>query len=192
MNNIVTKGSDKYALVSLFFNDGKLDVDATKARLAEILAEYQAVSSTDFDTMKLDFSKTFTSPATVALRNLPESEIGRLIWNGKIRRGEVSEDPTEEKAQFDRFEEVLGAYLRAHPDQFLVGKGSGVLIRYVDGDFEPGKDEVTYDAQGNEIPPTPRQRWTAVEWAAKRAAHDAAQEKAATKAAAKAAAKVGK
>jgi hypothetical protein len=178
MGHLVTKNNSQFIMVPVFREDGVIDGDAIKGRLDELLAEVVSEEQTTTTTLLVDLSQ-----ALVALpnkKNMTEDDLARLIWNRKVKAGTVNtDDPDQEKIQYERHKEVLGNLLRSRPGQFHVGQGSGVLIRYVDGD-----DSGNFDAQGE---PIPRQRFSDEDWTKIRAAAEVSAQKKAEKAAAKAA-----
>ena len=189
MNTSVTtitkiNGGD-YLSVPVYREDGVFDLAAFLARAKEIGEQVLAEESTGVEEMLVNISK-----ALIGLpqkKNMTEAELDQLLWNRKVRAGEVPDDFEKEKALRASHTRTLATVLRSRPGQFHVGQGAGVLIRYVDGDdLKDADGNPMFDAKGN---PVPRPRHSDAEWTDIVARGRVAAEKKAAKAAQKAAQK---
>lgn len=170
-------------LVSLVtYADGSLDVKASILAATQQIEEEGARETADFDTAEREIRQFFLAPKNVALRSMPIGNIVDGIMSRRVSaatRAFLAENPDADddevsaavagapgtsSADKDRLASVLPAYFRQNPDQFHMGRRSGVSIRYVNGDVQ--KDQKTGKILvGDDGQPSQRYRFTDEEWA---------------------------
>ncbi len=174
---ILKSNGSEMVQVPAFRDDGVFDIEAFVARAREIGVSIQNEETVGVEGMLANISTALIGMPTK--RNMTEADLELILWNRKVRAGDVPEDPDLAKEMHEVHSATLSHVLRNRPGQFFVGQGAGVLIRYVDGD-----DSGDFDNGGN---PIPKKRYSDEEWTKFVAAGKVAAEKKAAKAAQKSA-----
>lgn len=151
----------KFLSVAIFTVNGCPDREAMDLEYARLADEACAAMKTDFDTIKGELNAwLLTAPG---LKTLAEKTIARELWMRRVVNGEVSKDLAARTAEEERLNSVLGAYIRATPEQFHVGKKLGVAFNYADGEYVKNEKtgEILVDGEGNAVQ---HYRHTAAQW----------------------------
>ncbi len=184
---LVTVGGKLGIFVALVTDNGIQCNDAMDREYFSKRDGAAAEKASDFDSMAVEVNAFLLS--SPGLRTIAGPELIRAIERNRVRSGVYThpehtvtvKDPLtgyeeektiaatpftreEETAAYNRLEEVLPAYLRAHPEQFHIGRGKGgVAVRYVVGEsVKDESGEYLVNANGDKVQ---AYRHTAEEWA---------------------------
>ena len=147
MNASTTK---TLTIALILASDSSIDRAATLAAFAGDLDTLIAARNTDFDSVAVELTEyLLDNPAmrNNAMSNLVRALHERRIENGVYGDTKAPEYQANKNAGIERLEVVLPEYIKSNTDQFHIGRGNGVLIRFVLGEVMKDKDgNVLYSA----------------------------------------------
>jgi len=141
--------------------NGVVAADAMRADFEAKLAELCASASTDFDSVAAEINAFLLS--NPGLKTIASAALVRGIWETRVENGELKGKTQAEKgALFSKLEETVPEYVKAHPNQFHMGKKTGIAVRFAQGETVKDKEgNPLYDANGDEVAAF---RFTDEEW----------------------------
>lgn len=163
MAKMITNDGKRGFFILALSEDGAFNLDAMSEDLAKQAAEVEAEQQTDFETVAAEVNAYLLD--NPGLRSVPTETLKRSLWERRIESGSLKGvSPEERTALYDRMSDVVPNYIRSATDRFYIGKKSGILVRFVEGETVKNEDGSPKLVNGK---PAQALRHTDEEWTAK-------------------------